>query len=148
LPFHWTAMEQPQVWTREHLEIGAHADVTFTVTDADMAAFAALSGDYNPLHTDADFARARGFPGPVVFGGLLLAKVSQLIGMRLPGRDAIWSGVAMRFHRPLFVGDEATARGEVTAWSPSTGFMTLQLKVTSAAGVIAKGSADVVLGGE
>jgi acyl dehydratase len=141
-------MEQPQVWTREHLDIGAHAAVTFTVTDADMAAFAAVSGDYNPLHTDAAFARARGFAGPVVFGGLLIAKVSQLIGMQLPGRDAVWSGVAMRFHRPLFVGEEATVHGEVTTWSPATGFMTLQLRVASAAGVIAKGSADVVLGRE
>ena len=68
-------------WT--DLAEGHEVSETFTIDDAAMAAFADLSGDRNPLHTDAAFARSRGFPDRVVYGGLILARVSRLLGMRL-----------------------------------------------------------------
>lgn len=138
-------MEQCASWTRDNLAPGVRDGVDFAVSAQDMAAFAALSGDYNPLHTDPAFARAKGFDGVVVYGALLVAKVSQLIGMRLPGRDSIWSSVALRFHAPLFVGDAARVEGEVVALSRATGLCELKLTVTRGERLIAKGKAEVLL---
>lgn len=138
-------MADAVVWTRETLRVGQRATVSFVVTDADMRAFAALSGDYNPLHTDPAFAAARGFPGVVVYGGLLVAKVSQLVGMQLPGRDAVWASVTLRFHQPLFVHEAAEVEGEVTACSEATGFVTLRLQIRRGAEVLARGTAEGIL---
>ena len=60
---------------------------TFVVTEEEMAAFSTLSGDHNPLHRDADYARLHGLRGPVVYGGLLVAKYPGCWGCSCPERD-------------------------------------------------------------
>jgi 3-hydroxybutyryl-CoA dehydratase len=124
---------------------GARAAVDFTITTEDMQKFAALSGDYNPLHQDQDFARQKGFKGTVVYGALLIAKISCLIGMQLPGRDSVWVSTAMQFDQPLFVGEPAQAEGVVVAVSQSTGMIDLQVTLRSNNKVLAKGKAEVWL---
>ena len=124
---------------------GARAVVDFTVTTEDMEKFAALSGDYNPLHQDQDFARQKGFKGTVVYGALLIAKISCLIGMELPGRDSVWVSTAMQFDQPLFVGEPARAEGVVVTVSQSTGMIGLKLTLRSNNRVLAKGRAEVWL---
>ena len=125
---------------------GLCAVVDFTVSAADMAQFAALSGDFNPLHTDEAFARGKGFDGVVVYGALLTAKVSQLIGMRLPGRDCVWASVALEFRKPLYVGQAAQVEGTVEEVSESTGLVKIKIAIRSAAKLLAKGYAEVVVG--
>jgi 3-hydroxybutyryl-CoA dehydratase len=134
-----------ECWTIADLQAGASARVEFTVTAEDMIAFAALSGDHNPLHTDDAFARAKGFDGAVVYGALMVAKVSQLIGMRLPGRDSVWASLAMDFRKPLFVGQPAEVEGTVAEVSASTGMVVLKIAVRAGGKVLAKGQAEVVL---
>lgn len=139
--------QQPEarVWRLADLADAGPARVDFTVTAEDMARFAELSGDHNPLHTDAVFARGKGFQGVVVYGGLLTAKVSQLIGMRLPGRDSVWAGLSLAFRKPLYVGQAAQVEGSVTEVSESTGMVTLALTVRAEGKVLAKGTAEVVV---
>lgn len=134
-----------ECWTIADLQAGASARVAFTVTPEDMAAFAVLSGDHNPLHTDDAFARAKGFEGAVVYGALMVAKVSQLIGMRLPGRDSVWASLAMDFRKPLFVGQAAEVEGTVAEVSASTGMVVLKLTVRADGKMLAKGQAEVIL---
>ena len=124
---------------------GARAVVDFTITTEDMQKFAALSGDYNPLHSDQNFARQKGFKGTVVYGALLIAKISCLIGMHLPGRDSVWVSTAMQFDQPLFVGEPARAEGVVAAVSQSTGMIDLKLTLRSNDKLLAKGKAEVWL---
>jgi 3-hydroxybutyryl-CoA dehydratase len=142
-------METPGTQSR-HLGLadlaeGARAVVDFTITTEDMERFAALSGDYNPLHRDQEFARQKGFKDTVVYGALLIAKISCLIGMQLPGRDSVWSSIAMQFNQPLFVGEPARAEGAVVAVSQSTGLIELKLTVRSNDKLLAKGKAEVLL---
>lgn len=127
------------------LQEGRSATVAFTVTAEQMAQFAALSGDFNPLHTDDAFARAKRFDGAVVYGALMVAKVSQLIGMQLPGRDSVWASLSMDFRKPLYVGQAAEVEGTVTEVSESTGMVVLRLVVRASGKVLAKGSAEVLL---
>jgi len=124
---------------------GARAVVDFTITMEDMQKFAALSGDYNPLHQDQDFAQQKGFKDRVVYGALLIAKISSLIGMQLPGRDSVWTSIAMQFNQPLFVGEPARAEGAVVGVSQSTGLIDLKLTLRSNDKLLAKGKAEVLL---
>jgi len=138
-------MSDAAVWTRDQVVPGLRDAFDFTVSMADMDAFAALSGDWNPLHTDTAFATAQGLTGRVVYGALLIAKLSQLIGMRLPGRDSMWASVMLRFHAPLYVGETATAEGAVTIMSKSTGLVEMTLTIRTGDRILAKGKAEVVL---
>ncbi len=124
---------------------GLQTTVDFHVTAQQMQQFAELSGDFNPLHTDDAFARSKGLEGAVVYGALMVAKVSQLIGMRLPGRDSVWASVSLDFRKPLYVGQAAQVEGVITAVSESTGMVGLKLTVRAAGKVLAKGTAEVVV---
>lgn len=140
-----TLANEARVLGLDQLAEGTKAVVDFTVTAAQMQAFADLSGDHNPLHTDDAFARAKRFDGAVVYGALLIAKVSQLIGMQLPGRDSVWASLSMDFRKPLYVGQAAQVEGTVTEVSQSTGMVALQLAVRANGKVLAKGQAEVLL---
>lgn len=140
-------MIAPEEHALSGLTEGLKRSVTFSVTREQMRAFAELSGDFNPLHVDEAFARSKGYEGCVVYGALLVAKVSQLIGMRLPGRDSVWASVSFDFKRPLYVGREAEVEGTVVNVHHATGMVELALVVRSDGRVLAKGKAEVVLGG-
>jgi len=140
------SMPQAQLLTLAELTEGLQAVVDFSVTPQQMLQFAEISGDFNPLHTDDAFARAKGFDGAVVYGALMIAKVSQVIGMRLPGRNSVWASVSLDFRKPLYVGQAAQVEGLVTAVSASTGMIELKLTVRAEGKVLAKGTAEVVLG--
>jgi acyl dehydratase len=127
------------------LNVGQRVSVSVSVSAAQMQAFAELSGDFNPLHTDDDFARRKGFEGKVVYGALLVAKVSELIGMRLPGRDSVWASLSLEFLRPLYVEQVAELDATVDGWSESTGLVSLRLALSRNAKKLAKGRAEVVV---
>ncbi|MFT3735051.1 MAG: MaoC/PaaZ C-terminal domain-containing protein [Rhodocyclaceae bacterium] len=138
--------ELPHVYALADLMPGMGASVPFTVGEDELWRFAELSGDYNPLHVDGAFARSKGFEGKVVYGALLVAKVSQLIGMHLPGRDALWTRVTLDFVRPLYVDQAARVDGVVEKVSASVGLMTLKIGIVTGNGlVLARGSAEVLL---
>ena len=128
------------------LKQGDVTTVDFSIDDRQMQQFAELSGDFNPLHTDEAFARAKGFEGKVVYGALLVAKISQLIGMHLPGRDSVWASIALDFRKPLYVERAAQAEATVASVSDSTGLVELALRVRAEGVVLAKGRAEVILG--
>jgi acyl dehydratase len=142
-------MPSPQanrlVWA--DLALGDKASLDFVVSDQDMARFAALSGDFNPLHIDDVFAREKKFEGKVVYGALIIAKVSRLIGMDLPGRDSVWTNISFQFNRPLYVGQAATLEGTVANLSEATGGVELKITLKAAGRLLGKGTAEVLLAG-
>jgi len=98
----------------EQLAVGLRHEFEVTITDDMMSAFAALSGDRNPLHVDAAYAARAGFRGPVAFGLLTSAFYSQLVGVHLPGRLALLHGIDVDFVSPAFPGDVLRVSGEIT----------------------------------
>ena len=137
---------QARIFTLGELEEGLRATLDFSVTPQEMQRFAELSGDFNPPHTDGAFARSKGLEGVVVYGALMVAKISQLIGMRLPGRDSMWASLAPDFRKPLYVDQPAQLEALVDAVSRSTGLVGLSLTIRVVGKVIAKGTAEVVVG--
>ena len=98
----------------ESLRPGDRASVEQVFTEEDVAAFARLSGDDNPIHLDAVAAQAAGFEREVVHGVLVTSLISRLLGTRLPGPGTILLGQELRYRRPVYPGDRLTATVEVT----------------------------------
>ena len=81
----------------------------FTVSSEVYRAFQECSGDFNPLHTDEEFARSKGFPDKVMYGNILNVFVSTLVGECLPTKDVMIQSQELQFKRPVFMNDELTA---------------------------------------
>ncbi|TBR25691.1 MaoC family dehydratase [bacterium] len=92
---------------------GDRREVTIPVSPEALAAFAALTGDVNPLHTDPAFARERGFPARVAHGMLVSSYFSALVGTMLPGRDCLLQSAKFDFKRPVLEGEALTFSVEV-----------------------------------
>jgi 3-hydroxybutyryl-CoA dehydratase len=95
--------------------VGDHASVDHAFTVADIATFARLSGDDNPIHLDEEAARAAGFEGVIAHGAMVMGLFSRLLGTRLPGPGTIYLGQETRFSRPVYPGATVTAHVEVVA---------------------------------
>jgi len=103
----------------EDLRVGLAADFVRTIEAEDLAAFGLLSGDLNPLHVDADVAADSQFGGQVTHGAFLVAMVSALVGMKLPGRRVLVTGFNARFGSPVRVPETLRVSGTIVAWNTS-----------------------------
>ena len=124
----------------ENFEVGDKACHAKTVTQADVALFAEISGDFNPLHMDEEFAGNSQFGKRVVHGCFSSALISAVIGMKLPGPGALYVSQTSNFRKPVFPGDTLTATGEVTEkFTKKEGalkFLKLSTVVTNQNGVV------------
>lgn len=131
--------------TFEQLAIGDDARFSKTVTETDIAFFAAISGDFNPVHVDAEFAKASRFGGRVAHGPLTLALAAGVLGMHLPGVGTIAVSNHIEYRRPVFVGDTITTRGEVSELEAERRRVKVALTWTNQDGeVVADGYAVVI----
>jgi 3-hydroxybutyryl-CoA dehydratase len=99
----------------EDIEIGMIRSLTKEVTDRDIALFAEVSTDRNPVHLDEDYAQQTIFGGRIAHGMLTAGLVSAVIGEQLPGHGTVYLGQSIRFLGPVRPGDRVTAEVEVTA---------------------------------
>ncbi len=99
----------------EDLSEGMSAVYTKTVTDADLEQFAEVSGDFNPVHMDPEYAKTTMFKGRIAHGMLSASFISTVLGTKLPGPGAIYISQNLRFKAPVRPGDTVTA--EVTVKS-------------------------------
>lgn len=113
------------------LSLGQSAEVTHTVTEEDIKIFGDLSGDYNPLHFDEEWAKTTMFKGRIAHGLLSASYISTAIGMKLPGPGTIYLGQSMKFMGPVRIGDTITARVEVAALNDEKKRVTLKTICTN-----------------
>jgi len=99
--------------TIDRIEVGDSAQITRRVTDGDIAEFVDAVGDYNPVHSDREYAAATAFKEPIAPGIWTAGLVSAVIGTRLPGPGAIYVSQELRFLKPVKSGDSISARVEV-----------------------------------
>lgn len=97
----------------EALKVGDMAEMSKTVTEADVVLFAGVTGDFNPVHVDAVAATRSMFGGRIAHGMLSAGFISAVIAMRLPGPGSIYLSQTLRFTKPVRIGDTVTARVEV-----------------------------------
>jgi acyl dehydratase len=101
--------------TIDDFHVGDRVSATRAFSDADVRAFAALSGDFNELHVDEAYAAASRFGRRVVHGWLTASLFTRLIGMEMPGRGTIYMSQQLRFTAPVFIDEVVEAVVEVAA---------------------------------
>ncbi len=128
----------------EKFEVGKTYRTKFTVDAATIERFAELSGDKNPIHLDAEEARAYGYPRPVAHGALLVALLSKVIGTEVPGPGAVWMSQSIEWLTPVFVGDEIELAVTIEKASTGAGVLLLDIAATTQEGkTVMKGNAKV-----
>jgi 3-hydroxybutyryl-CoA dehydratase len=110
----------------EDLSVGQSAERVHAVTEADIVAFAAVSGDTNPLHLDEAYAAQTTFKGRIAHGMLGASYLSAVLGTELPGPGAVYLSQSLRFRRPIRIGDVVTARVRVAAIDTTKARVTLE----------------------
>jgi len=121
--------------------VGESDSLSRTVTEADVNAFAALSGDHNPIHLDEAYAATTRFGRRIAHGMLVASYVSTLLGTKFPGTGTIYMSQTLNFLRPVFLGDTLTVTATVTHFRADKAIATFATIVTNQAG-------ETVLSGE
>ena len=109
----------------------------------DIAAFADLTGDRNPLHLDEDFARGTRYRSRIAHGMLTASLISTVLVTQLPGPGSIYVSQSLRFLRPVRCGDLVTAAAEVTALHSQRRRVTLACRCLVGRSIVVEGEAVV-----
>ena len=131
--------------TFDDLSVGQTASLGKTITEADILMFAAVSTDTNPVHIDAEAAKASMFKERIAHGMLSAGLISAVLGTRLPGPGTIYLGQTLRFRAPVRIGDTVTATVEITALDRDKRRATLKTTCAVAGKPVIEGEAQVQL---
>jgi len=146
-------MSEPSRQHFEDIQVGdEYVSPGRTITEADIVAFAGLSGDYNVLHTDAEFMKGSIF-GERIAHGLLGLSISSGLGTRAiprPFATLAFLGLRWRFKGPIKIGDTIKVRMKVTdkkeTSKPDRGIVTIQRVVLNQRGeLVQEGDTELMI---
>jgi len=130
----------------DEISTGQKKEFKVKVTNEMVDSFAMLSGDHNPLHMDPNYAKSSRFGNRICHGMLLSSFFSRLVGMYLPGKNALYFSQTLNFQSPCFINDEITIVGEVKEKSAATKMITLSTKIFNSSGsCLIDGMARVIM---
>ena len=121
--------EKINEYSFDEINIGMKKQFNEIVTESMVNDFAKLSGDYNPLHVNEEYARKTNFKKRVCHGMLLSSFFSRLIGMYLPGKHALLFSQSLNFVNPCFIDDKIIVEGEIIDKSEGTKMITINTNI-------------------
>ena len=131
------------------LSVGESAEITKTIEQADVDAFARVTGDHNPVHVDEEFAKSTRFGKRIAHGMLTASLISAVLANKLPGEGSVYLGQTLRFVAPVFPGDEITARVTVKEIRDDKPIVKLETMCTNQRGeIVIRGEATVLTADE
>ena len=131
----------------ENLALGQTASTAKTITEADILMFTAVSTDTNPVHIDAEAAKASIFGERIAHGMLSAGLISAVLGTKLPGNGTIYLAQSLRFRAPVKIGDTVTATVEIIALDPAKKRATLKTVCAVGGKPVIEGEAQVQVPG-
>ncbi|RED36226.1 phosphate acetyltransferase/phosphate butyryltransferase [Rhodopseudomonas thermotolerans] len=138
-------MEQIQNRTFDEIEVGDSASLVRTLTYRDIELFAVMSGDVNPMHVDAAFAKSDHFHQVVAHGMWGGSLISTLLGTQLPGPGTIYLDQSLRFVKPVLLGDTVTVTVKVNEKNAAKKRLLLDCRATNQRGEeVITGLAEVI----
>jgi 3-hydroxybutyryl-CoA dehydratase len=111
----------------EDLQVGMSAELQREILQKDVDAFAELTGDYNPVHIDEEYAANTMFKGRIVHGAYIASMFSTIMGIQLPGHGSIFREITLNYRGPVRVGDTALVRVEISEINLERQIITLSL---------------------
>lgn len=140
--------EKPKVelgYTYDELEVGMSASFTKTISETDVYLFAGISGDFNPMHLNEEFAKMTPFGTRIAHGALPQSLIAPVLGMKLPGLGTVALEITVRFKAPTYFGDTITAVGEISEKLEKKRWVRMALRWTNQNDeLVAEGSALVI----
>ncbi|PYT01456.1 MAG: enoyl-CoA hydratase [Acidobacteria bacterium] len=128
------------------LQVGTSFSSERLVTDELIRKFADVSGDYNPIHLDDEFAKTTRFGQRIAHGMLSGAFISAVLGYELSERKIVYLSQTLKFTAPVFIGDTVTATATVTHVRDDKPIVTLEPICRNQNGeVLVKGEAAVMI---
>ena len=126
------------------MEVGQSASTGKTVTEADIAMFAGVTGDLNPAHIDAEYAAASMFKERIAHGMLSAGFISATIAMKLPGPGSIYLSQNLRFKAPVMIGQTVKTTVTITAINEKRKIVELETICTVAGKPVVVGEAAIM----
>lgn len=120
----------------EQLTIGQNAAFSKTISESDVYAFAGVTGDMNPAHLNAEYAKTTKFRERIAHGMLSASLLSTVLGTLLPGRGTIYLRQDVKFVNPVHFGDTITAIVEVIKKDERRNRVTLKTICLNQAGIV------------
>lgn len=127
----------------DELVVGMTAEKPVTVTEQRIDQFAQASDDFNPVHMDEAFASRTAYRGRIAHGLLSASFGSAVVGTILPGAGAIYLSQTLNFHKPVRIGEVASARVTVASIDPAAARVVLTCEVYVGADLVMDGEATV-----
>ena len=114
--------------SRDVFHLGEKASLSRSISEEDIGRMADISGDFNPVHMDDEFAGRTRFKGRIAHGLFSAGLISAVLGTKLPGPGAVYLKQELNFLYPVRAGDTLTAEVEVVKWRPDKRIITLKTR--------------------
>ena len=139
-------MSNPLNYSFNEIKIGLEHHFEISINEKLEEDFAQISGDFNPLHMDEQYAKKTKFGKRVCHGMLLGSFFSRLIGMYLPGKNALYFSQNLNFIEPCFIGDIVIVKGKITDKSEATKMIKIETTIKNDTGkILVEGIAQVLV---
>lgn len=128
----------------KNIDVGYTASIKVVITDKMVRQFAELSGDYNPIHLDDDYAATTIFKKRIAHGMIVGAIISRCL-IETIGNGGIYRGQTLKFYNPIFIDEEITFELTVVKIHKTRGLGVVETVAKKANGdLVAKGEATIV----
>jgi len=127
-------IEFPSDNTFEDLFVGQKVSFTQKIDESILDEFAKISGDFNPLHMNDEYASNTNFGKRVCHGMLLASFFSRLVGMHLPGKHSLYFSQSLNFRNPCFIDDLVSIEGEIVEKKPNMKLITMKTSINNQSG--------------
>ena len=139
-------MNNPLEYSFNEIKIGLEHHFEISIDEKLEGDFAKISGDFNPLHMDEQYAKETKFGKRVCHGMLLASFFSRLVGMYLPGKNALYFSQNLNFVEPCFIGDIVIVKGKIINKSESTKMIKIETTIKNNTGkLLVEGIAQVLV---
>ncbi|HQX06625.1 MAG TPA: MaoC family dehydratase [Zoogloea sp.] len=129
----------------EDLAVGQSGVYARTVTEADILAFAGVTGDFNPVHVNEELAAASMFGGRIAHGMLSAGFISTVFGTKFPGPGSIYLSQTLKFKAPVKIGDTVVARCTIKELVPEKRKAKFDTVCTVKGKVVLEGEAEIMV---
>ena len=136
-------MNLPNNLDYNEIKIGDENSFTRTISQHDMAVFAELSGDFNPLHMNEEFGKKSPFKKNIVHGMMAGSLFSTLVGMHCPGQKSLYMSQTLNFRLPIYPGETVIVKGIVAAKNDSIKMIILKTQILKKGSIAIDGEAKI-----